>query len=781
MRRTALLRAAVAPLLAVALGLPPVGSVVFATPAHAAVPPVAAADPGDDVTGQDRPVQIDVGRFEPRAVTPGATVTVTGTLTNTGSAPISELALRLQRGQVLTTRAELAAAGRDPDPATTVLPPFQPGPPGELAPGATAQFSYTVGADALRLDQDGVYPVLININGTIGGDQRRVGELATFLVQQPAVPASRTAVGWLWPLAERTHRGPTGAFLDDDLTASISPEGRLDRALAVIERLPGSTAPGGTQIIPAVPVALGIDPALIEELQLMAAGPYAVGGVEGAGRGTDAARAFLDRLAAVAAVHPVVALPYGDVDIDALDAAGLTDIVTRSLPGSPQGTARDPVPGTDERAGATPSSATPTSGATATDTPSGRAGARILSAALGVEPRSDVAWAADGTLRPESLATLRSGGIDRLVVSSAGLTDGETAVGLTGSRATAHTTVATGSGPIDALVADPTLSALVGAAEQAPGGARMAEQRYLAELAVLTQQAPAGTEQTVLIAPPRDVQAGPEGAGAMMADTANLLWLRATGPDELFSGPSAPAGGLTAPHDGTGLDPAGLTDIAAAEALREDLAGAVVHDPATALQSYDAAIARASSVAWTADSGGFRSSARALRSALEHLRGRVTLVAPADGTYSLGSSDAPLVLTVRNDLPVAVRVLLQVHTRGTRGLSIGDIGAQTLAPGQRTTLQVPTQVRQSGGFAVTAQLTTPSGAPLGDQISLQVKSTAYGKISLLITIGAAALLGLLFLRRLVNFILRRRRAAANPEAGAPEGTTGAHPPNRSPV
>jgi hypothetical protein len=67
-------------------------------------------------------------------------------------------------------------------------------------------------------------------------------------------------------------------------------------------------------------------------------------------------------------------------------------------------------------------------------------------------------------------------------------------------------------------------------------------------------------------------------------------------------------------------------------------------------------------------------------------------------------------------------------------------------------------------------------------VRLQVKSTAYGPISLLITIGAAALLGLLFLRRLVRFVLRRRGTAATdaePPAVAPEGT--AVPPTRSPV
>jgi hypothetical protein len=778
MTRTALVRAAVAPLLAAALGLAPVGMIASAQ----AAPPIVTAAPADDATDPDRPVRIDVGRFEPRAVTPGAMVTVTGTLTNTGGSAISDLSVRLQRGQVLTTRDELAAVGRDPDPATTVLPSFQ-GVPGELPAGGELDFSYTVGSDELRLDRDGVYPVLLNLNGTVDGDQRRVGELQTFLVQQPVDPSARTAVGWLWPLTERPHRSPSGDFLDDKLADAIAGGGRLDRALAVIERLPGSTAPGGTQTVPALPVALAIDPALVEELELMAAGPYAVDGVEGAGRGTEAAATFLKRLTAVAAVHPVVALPYGDVDADSLVAAGLPDVVVRSLPGSPGGTAHDPPPDGQNGADATFPPADETGavppGTGSDDT---AAGARILADALDTDPRTDLAWAADGTLRPETLVTLQAGGVGRVVLGSAGLTDGETAVGISGSRATAHTTVATAAGPVEALVADPTLSEIVGTAEQSPGGARMAEQRYLAELAVLSLQAPAGTEQTVLVAPPRNVEAGPEGAGAMMADTAGLPWLRPTGPDELFGVPPAPAGDLAAPGNAAGLDPTGMADVAAAVAVREDLAGAVVGDADTALQAYDAAIARATSVAWRADTEGFRGAAHALRSALDRLRGRVTLLAPADGTYSLASSDAPLVLTVRNDLPIAVEVRLDVRIRGTRGLSIADIGPQILAPGQRTTLQVPTQVRQSGGFAVTAQLTTPSGGPLGDRISLQVKSTAYGPISLIITIGAAVLLGLLFLRRLVNLVLRRRRAAtAAPDQDAPEGATGAHPPNRSPV
>ena len=224
-RPIALLRAAVVvPLLAVPL-LAGVPAAQASPPAQAAVPGILAL-PGDEETSDDtRPVRIDVGRLEPRTVTPGAVVTVAGTLTNTGTSTITDLSVRLQRGEVLTTRAELAAADRDPDPATTVTPDFQ-GLSESLGPGEEIEFSYAVPSADLGMDQDGVYPVLVNVNGAVDGDvQRRVGELSTFLVQQPVVPTERTAVAWLWPLVERPHRSASGGFRDDALTDAISSGG----------------------------------------------------------------------------------------------------------------------------------------------------------------------------------------------------------------------------------------------------------------------------------------------------------------------------------------------------------------------------------------------------------------------------------------------------------------------------------------------------------------------------------------------------------------------------
>ncbi|SOD95509.1 DUF6049 family protein [Blastococcus haudaquaticus] len=783
MTRPALLRAAAGPLFATAIGLTALG--VPATQASAAPPPVPAsplAAPVTDATEGDRPVRIEVGRFEPRTITPGSLVSVTGTLTNTGSSAITDLSVRLQRGEVITTRADLAFDQRDPDPATTVMSPFQPV-DGELAAGAELDFSYTVPSETLRLTEDGVYPVLLNVNGAVdGAEQQRVGELSTYVVQQPAAPTARTAVAWLWPLVEPSHRTPSGGFRDDGLAEAVAGGGRLDRALAVIERLPGGATGDGTVVAPALQVTLAIDPALVEELRLMAQGPYEVDGR--AGTGTDDAAAFLERLADVAAVHPVVALAYGDVDADAVVGAGIPAVLARSLPGTPAGTAQDP-PGTtrsDDGAAAASTSGAPESPAPQPDAGPGDtgAGAAILSDALDVEPRTDLAWAAGGAVRADTLRVLQAGGVERVVLGADGLTDGEDATGHADPTAAARTTIATASGTVEALVADPTLGALVGAAEQVDGGARLAEQRYLAELAVLSLQAPEGTEQTVLVAPPRELDAGPEGAGAMMADTAGLPWLRPATVAELSAGTPVPAGDLAGPPEAPALDPTGVAGLVAAAASREDLAGAVVGDADLALRSYDAAISRAASATRRDDAEDFRAVSAALESALDDVLGRVTLLAPADGTYSLGSSDAPLVLTVRNDLPVTVEVLLDLRARGGSGLSIGDMGLQTLAPGERTTLTVPTEVRQAGGFAVRAQLTTPTGRPLGDEISLQVKSTAYGSISLIITIGAAVLLGLLFLRRLVNFVLRRRATAPGEPAGGPEGAT-LQPPNRSPV
>ncbi|KQS66838.1 DUF6049 family protein [Modestobacter sp. Leaf380] len=713
----------------------------LATPASAAPDPGSSAAP---TSAGDRPVRVVVDTFEPRTLVLGGTVAVSGTLVNDSDDTITDLSVRLQRGDRLSTRAELAADVAAPSTGSAVQAPFLPV-DGVLDPGDDLRFTYTATTDELGLTADGVYPVLLNVNGSRDGLVERIGELSTHLLVQPAVPTSRTTVAWLWPLTDRPHRDASGAFTDDELADDVSAGGRLDRALDVLEELPD----GGV----AVPVTLVVDPALVEELRAMAGG-YTVDGV--AGSGTAAATDWLDRLRALAAVHPVAALPYADVDADALQAAGLADVLTRSLPGTAEGTAAQPTDADGDPA------VTPAPGAPPRTEPAGDtgAGARILADTLDVEPATDLAWPTGGTVRADTLATLRAGGADRVVLAAGAYSDPGAALGSTGGTAAARVPLETADGETTTLVADGTLSAVVASAATAAAGPRVVEQRYLAELGVLTSQLAAvdpAVAQTVLVVPPREVDADPSWATPMIADTVTQPWLAAASVEDLAEGPEADAGELVEPTGDRQLALAGMAEIAGSVAVRDDVATAVVSDPATVLAGYDAAIARASSSGWLGDPEGFATAATDLDRTVAALRGQVTLLAPADGAYSLASSDAPLVLTVRNDLPFAVSAQLALSSRGGLGFSSDPVPATVLEPGSRTTITVPTQVRQSGSFTVAAMLSTPSGGPLGEPVQLRVTSTAYGPITLAITIGAAALLGLLFLRRLVLFVLRRRR------------------------
>ncbi|MCZ2810919.1 DUF6049 family protein [Modestobacter sp. VKM Ac-2979] len=730
--------------------------------------PAASAAPGDAgrATGSsaDRPLELTLDRLEPRTVTPGAAVEVTATLRNDSTETYEDLEVRLQRGEVLTSRSRLAADLARPGDHTAATTPFLEVSSDELEPGEEVTFTYPSTADGLQLTADGVYPFLVNVNGTrADGVTERVAELSTHLVVQPAEPATRTGVAWLWPITDRPHRDATGAFTDDALAAQVAEGGRLDRVLETVEQLPRTTAPTPAETEPVVPVTLAVDPALLEELSAMAAGPYLVDGEEGTG--TADAAALLERLRRLAADHDVVALPYADADADALVAAGRPDALLRTLPGA--GTARQP--GTADGA-LVPAPAAGPSGETG-------AGAAIVEEVLGVEPRTDLAWPAGGTVDEATLATLADGGVGTVVLAEDGLTGGSRAVGDDGDPAAARGDLTTDGGPVTTLVADGELAEAVEAATLQPGAGRLVEQRHLAELAALHAQQADGVGSTVLVAPPRWVDPDPGTVAAMMTDTYTQPWLVPFSVTAAADGPAADVGELTGTDPDVRLPAATMAGIVETSRVRDDFAAAVVGDADAALAGYDAAIARAASAQWRGQPAASQAAVTDLRDTVARLREQVTLVTPADGTYTLASSDAPLVLTVRNDLPFAVEVRLDLQARSNVQLTTEDIGVQTLGPESLTQIEVPADVQQSGGFTVTARLTTPTEVPLGEPVQLQVRSTAYGPVTLAITLGAAALLALLFLRRAVRFVLRRRRGEPAPTADEAVGL----PPTRSPV
>ena len=135
----------------------------FAAPARAA--PATAPDPG---TG---PVTLRLTQLEPRVViTSGPqTLTVVGTLTNSGRVPVDELEIRIQRGQPLGTEGAVRDALDGSAATDAVQPQFVPL-PGELAPGAQMPVRLAVllrgrPDSSLALSATGVYELLVNVNG----------------------------------------------------------------------------------------------------------------------------------------------------------------------------------------------------------------------------------------------------------------------------------------------------------------------------------------------------------------------------------------------------------------------------------------------------------------------------------------------------------------------------------------------------------------------------------------------------------------------------------------
>jgi hypothetical protein len=74
--------------------------------------PAAQAAPGEpdrttSTTAATRPVRVVVDRLEPRTVNAGAPIELTVTLVNDSADTYGDLSMRLQRGDVLRTRAGL--------------------------------------------------------------------------------------------------------------------------------------------------------------------------------------------------------------------------------------------------------------------------------------------------------------------------------------------------------------------------------------------------------------------------------------------------------------------------------------------------------------------------------------------------------------------------------------------------------------------------------------------------------------------------------------------------
>lgn len=704
-------------------------------------PTPASAQPGgvDNLTSGPKQVRVTVDQLNPKLIKADSTITATGTLTNVSAHKVTSPQIRLQTGTPLTDRSQLTA---NPPPEAGAYSCTFKDLPHDLVPGQSQNYTVSCPASTLGLTATGVYPLTVNVNGTLfDGTTARVGEADTslpFFTQKPAAP---TKVSWLWPIIDRphqftpgllygaSHRLPSGVFRDDALASSLKATGRLGRLVST-----ALFAPKDVQL------TIVLDPELISEVAAMRSSyQVANGSATVAGTGSRAARDWLTRLERLTKRPGVTVdvLPYADPDLLAL-ADGPVGLSARIGPAYEQG----------------------------------------LSAIRKIMPINNplaLAWPADGQLDNNTLYTLAGQSLAGVVASSDSLplTQSQTPTPNAAASIPAQGTT------LRAVVPDSQLGKVVGI-PRLTKGLRLSEQEFMSELAMITAEAPSNA-RSIVIAPPRRWATSPSYLKAMLEDSTSLPWAQSTSVSDTLAAPiTAQRGALQHPANAsrnqvTQTQLSTLSgDLGSLNSFSSTLSN---QDADTLLTPYYKAILTASSSAWRSDQPLGESFLRDLGQAIAGLQSRVYVVAPStkQRSYTLASSSSPLVLTVANTFNVPVKVLVQVIPRGSAGFRASSVPV-TIAPNSRQTVKVPAHVERSGSFSVMAGITTPqgSGQVLGQQVQLKVRSTAYGVVTLGITGGAFALLLLLVMLRLYRRI-RASRRPPEPHDPSVEYPTGEYP------
>ena len=562
-----------------------------------------------------------------------------------------------------------------------------------------------------------------------------------------AVPPDTTGPVGLtlfWPLADRPRLAagaPGGTtpvrLIDDELATSLGPGGRLDTMLTAVDFATSPEVDAGGDVARAL--CLAVDPDLLVTVNAMTTG-YVVNDAADAGPGTSthpgagqqAAADWLGRLKSLARRMCVAPTTYAQADLDALNRVadpGLASIATTGA-------------------------------------------VTIVDQILGITATRGVSLVGDGPVTAPAVRLL-SGRGPTVAVGAANLVGpGESA---SGTAESADTTPVRYTPNVVAAPFDPAVGAAlagIGPAPESPSYLdpsldfavkqdSAAARRQNALGAVLWRGLhPEATPRTQILMPPLMWNLTPEDAQAILTAVATSIRAGLAAPRPLAAlifeanaaapGSPLPEGPLGSPRGR--FDDGVVTGIAAATGRLWGLTAALTADERTGLtgNQYTAPLredllrALSLSIPPDARNGLAQQRLTTVGRTVGDLFNAVTIVNPG-GSYTLASERSPLPLALRNDLPVPIRVRLDIDA--PPGMSVTDMGEIVLPPGFLP-LKVPIEVHFTQRVAVDVALRTANGLALGEPVRLSVHSNAYGKVLFFITLSAGAVLVLLVGRRL---------------------------------
>jgi hypothetical protein len=711
-------------------------------------------------------VRVRIDQVTPDVVstTSDPLVTVTGTVSNIGDRPVHDVMVRLEHAGAVTESVGLRTSldgGTDQyRPAAdflTVSPELQRGQEVGFTLSAPAR---SLTKPSLAIDRPGVYPLLVNVNGTPDyGIPARLDN-ARFLLPVVGVPADQADaldstiapdtskpvwVTMLWPLADRPRLSPGAPggtipvrLVDDELATSLAAGGRLDILLSAAEAATGRDIDPDGAVGRAL--CITVDPDLLVTVNAMT-GDYVVsnspdgsaqqpGTPTHPGTGQAAATLWLDRLRELAHRTCVAPLPYAQADLDALQRVkdrGLSTIATSSV-----GDIVDHILGVTSTRGATLLPDGSLTGRavdllSANDSTVAIAAADLAApdsgsaspAAIDTAPRRLSPQVVVAPFDPAVGAALAGAGTNPIVPT---YLDSSLAVRLAHDSSTARRQDALGSIFWHALEPDaaPRTQILV-----PPASWSLRAEDAQVILTALATTIHAG------LAVPRPLPAVIADA-ASRADPAEPTGGNASArgrfSDAVTSAVAGQVGrlwGLTSAL--TTDDRTGLTGVRYTAPLREDMLRALSQSEPPDTRN-----------------GLAQQRLAVVGKTIDDLFGAVSIVNPG-GSYTLATEHSPLLLALHNGLAVPIQVRLQVDT--PPGMTVTDPGQIELPPGYLP-LRVPIEVNFTQRVAIDVALHTPDGMRVGEPVRLSVHSNAYGKVLFAITMSAAAVLVLLAGRRL---------------------------------
>jgi hypothetical protein len=181
----------------------------------------------------------------------------------------------------------------------------------------------------------------------------------------------------------------------------------------------------------------------------------------------------------------------------------------------------------------------------------------------------------------------------------------------------------------------------------------------------------------------------------------------------------------------------------------------------------EAGLSRTESSAWRSDPAGGRRLLASLHREIAAETDLVQVLSRAPVTLPGDSGTIPV--TVANDLDRPARVGLRLTGTPATRFVAQDVAPVTLAPGEKSTLEVSARVLGTGPVTVSIILLTPEGQPFGDPTVTQVRSAAYARAAQWVVGG---LFGILVLLLGVNFVRRRRPGAQDPDPTTGTSDTG---------